>query len=323
MGQGVSTPASPNNTARGLTAGLIAFTLWGLLPGYWKLLDWLSPAQVIALRALLTLPVLIIVLVGRRQFWRVMLKLREPRVVGLHALTAALLAGNWLTFVWATHHNAIADASLGYFLTPLANVAMGALFLGERLGRQQRLAVLCAAAGVTGQFIAAGRPPWVALSLCVTFAFYGLLRKKSPLESLAGLTIESVVAVPAALLWLWISPPVRLANGAAEWSLLLIMGALTAVPLLGFATAARLLPLSVLGLLQFIAPSLQFLVALYYREPVSALKLASFAIIWTGLVIFTVDAWRRSRQPNHTGQPAPESDSVAPYEHDDKREDRQ
>lgn len=320
----MSTSSPPNPSTRGFTAGIIAFTLWGLLPGYWKLLDWLDSGQIIALRALLTLPVLLIVLVGRQQFWKVMRQLLKPRVLGLHALTAALLAGNWLTFVWATHHNLIVEASLGYFLTPLANVAMGALFLGERLGPRQRLAIGCAALGVTGQFIAAGRAPWVALALCVTFAFYGLLRKKSPLESLAGLTIESVVAVPLAVLWLWISPPVRLAQGPAEWTLLLIMGGLTAVPLLGFATAARLLPLSVLGLLQFIAPSLQFLVgAVYYREPVNVVSLASFAVIWTGLVIFTVDAWKRTRRPNHTGHTAPESDSVAAYEHDDKREDRQ
>src|SRR5262245_39960478 len=131
MGQSVSTPPSSRQTARGLTAGVIAFTLWGLLPGYWKLLDWLDSGQIIALRALLTLPVALIVLAFRRQFWKVILKLLEPRILGLHALTAALLAGNWLTFVWATHHNFIVEASLGYFLTPLANVAMGAMFLGE------------------------------------------------------------------------------------------------------------------------------------------------------------------------------------------------
>jgi chloramphenicol-sensitive protein RarD len=176
----------------------------------------------------------------------------------------------------------------------------------------------------SGQFLAAGRAPWVALALCGTFAVYGLLRKKSPLESLAGLTVESVVAVPAAVLWLWHSPPAHFAHGPGEWTLLVIMGGLTAVPLLGFATAARLLPLSVLGLLQFIAPSLQFLVgSVYYGEEVKLLSLLSFAVIWGGLAIFTVDAWRRTRQANHTGQTARESESVRPYEHDDKREDRQ
>lgn len=315
----MSNSPPPAQTARGLTAGVIAFTLWGLLPGYWKMLDWLTPAQVIALRALLTLPVLYVVLLARRQVLKVMARMLEPRVVGLHALTAALLAGNWLTFVWATHHGFIVEASLGYFLTPLANVAMGALFLNERLRPSQRIAIGFAAAGVLGQFFAAGRAPWVALALCGTFAFYGLLRKKSPLESLAGLTVESVVAVPAALFWLLYSPPLRFADGAGEWTLLLIMGGLTAVPLLGFATAARLLPLSVLGLLQFIAPSLQFLVgAVYYGEEVKVLSLVSFAVIWAGLAIFTTDAWRQSRQANHTGHTAPEGDTVPPYEHDDK-----
>ena len=315
----MSSPATSPQTGRGLAAGVTAFTLWGLLPGYWKLLSWLDSGQVIALRALLTLPVLLVVLLGRRELRRVLARVREPRILGLHALTAALLAGNWLTFVWATHHNFIVEASLGYFLTPLANVAMGALFLGERLGRQQRIAIGCAALGVAGQLIAAGRTPWVALALCGTFAFYGLLRKKSPLESLPGLTVESIAAVPAAVAWLCLSPPVRIAAGAGEWTMVLIMGAITAVPLLGFATAARLLPLSVLGLLQFIAPSLQFLVgAVYYREPVNLLSLASFAVIWTGLGIFTVDAWRRSRLPNHPGHTPPAGDTIPGYEHDDK-----
>lgn len=291
------TPPPRSDTARGLTAGVVAFTLWGLLPGYWKLLDWLTPAQVIAFRALLTLPVLIVVLLWRRQLVEVLRRMREPRVLGLHALTALLLAGNWLVFVWATHHGQIVEASLGYFLTPLANVAMGALFLGESLRRPQQIAIGLAALGVAGQFLAAGKAPWVALALCGTFAFYGLLRKKSPLESLAGLTVESVVAIPAAAFWLCWSVPARAPGSPGEWTALLIMGALTAVPLLGFATAARLLPLSVLGLLQFIAPSLQFLVgAVYYREEVNAWKLVSFAIIWAGLAVFTRDAWRRSRQ---------------------------
>lgn len=285
-----------HDSARGLTAGIIAFTLWGLLPGYWKALYWLDSGQVIALRALLTVPVLIVVLLWRRELGAVLATMRRPRVIGLHLLTAALLAGNWFTFVWATHHNMIVEASLGYFLTPLANVAMGALFLHERLRPAQWVAISFAVAGVTMQFLAAGTVPWVALALCGTFACYGLLRKKAALDSLAGLTVESLLAVPAAALWLWCSPPDKFAAGAGEWSLLLAMGAITAIPLLGFATAARLLPLSVLGILQFIAPSLQFLVgAVYYGEPVNALRLASFALIWCGLAVFTAEAWRQRR----------------------------
>lgn len=285
-----------SDTARGLTAGVTAFTLWGLLPGYWKALHWLSAGQIICLRALLTVPVLAGVLLCRRQLMDVLASTRRWRVVGLHLLTAALLAGNWITFVWATQHERIVEASLGYFLTPLANVAMGGLFLGERMRRRQWLAVGFAASGVIMQMMAVGTVPWVALALCGTFAFYGLLRKRATLESLAGLTVESLVALPAATLWLWWSPPVRLADGPMEWGLILTMGVITAVPLLGFATAARLLPLSVLGILQFIAPSLQFLVgAVIYGEPVSPARFVSFALIWIGLAIFTADAWRRSK----------------------------
>jgi chloramphenicol-sensitive protein RarD len=221
----------------------------------------------------------------------------KPRVTALHAVTAALLAGNWITFVWATHHGQITEASLGYFLTPLANVAMGALLLNERLTRGQYVALTFAVAGVAVQMIDAGKPPWVALALCGTFAFYGLLRKKASLDSLAGLTVESIVAAPFALLWLCFYPPERLAAGPLEWSLLLLMGGITAIPLLGFATAARLLPLSSVGILQFIAPSLQFIVgAVIYGEPVSWLRLGGFAFIWTGLIVFTADAWRRSKK---------------------------
>ena len=289
-------PASSNSTARGLAAGITAFTLWGLLPGYWKALHWLNSGQVIALRALLTVPVLIGVLLWRRELRAVLATMRRPRVIGLHLLTAALLAGNWFTFVWATHHGMIVEASLGYFLTPLANVAMGALFLHERLRRAQWIAISLAAAGVMMQIIAVGTVPWVALVLCGTFACYGLLRKKAALDSLAGLTVESLLAVPAAALWLWCSPPDKFAAGAGEWSLLLAMGAITAIPLLGFASAARLLPLGVLGILQFIAPSLQFLVgAVYYREPVEALRVAGFTLIWSGLAVFTANAWRSAR----------------------------
>ena len=293
----MSTPS--HSTARGMAAGITAFTLWGLLPGYWKALHWLDSGQVIALRALLTVPVLVVVLLGRRELRVVLAAMRRPRVIGLHLLTAALLAGNWFTFVWATQHNMIVEASLGYFLTPLANVAMGSFFLHEHLRRAQWLAITLAAAGVTMQIIAVGTVPWVALALCGTFACYGLLRKKAALESLAGLTVESLLAVPAAALWLWCSPPDRFAEGAGEWSLLLGMGAITAVPLLGFATAARLLPLSALGILQFIAPSLQFLVgAVVYSEPVNELRLAGFALIWGGLAVFTADAWRQRRPTN-------------------------
>jgi len=286
-----------NDTARGLAAGITAFTLWGLLPGYWKALHWLSAGQVICLRALLTVPVLVVVLLWRRELVRVLAAMRDPRIMGLHMVTAALLAGNWIVFVWATQHGRIVEVSLGYFLTPLANVAMGALLLGERLRRWQWIAITLAAAGVTLQIIEAGKPPWVALALCGTFAFYGLLRKKASLDSLAGLTVESLVAVPAAVVWLWISTPVRLAEGPLEWPLILSMGIITAVPLLGFATAARLLPLSALGILQFIAPSLQFLVGAWiYGEEVKSLRLAGFAFIWAGLALFTADAWRRMQQ---------------------------
>jgi chloramphenicol-sensitive protein RarD len=289
-------------TRRGLAAGIMAFTLWGLFPGYWKTMHWLDAWETVALRALLTLPVLAAVLLWRKRMAGVLRALANWRLTGLHVLTAALLAGNWLTFIWATQNGRIVEASLGYFLTPLANVLLGRLFLQERLRRGQKVAFLLAVAGVALLIAAAGSLPWVALVLCGTFALYGLLRKKSALDSLEGLAVESVVAVPVALWFLWRHPVGHLAEGAFEWSMVLGMGAVTAVPLLGFATAARLLPMALLGVLQFIAPSLQFLIgSLVYGEPVSLLRLAGFAVIWTGLAVFTLEAWRHGQRKQAAG----------------------
>lgn len=282
-------------TRRGLAAGITAFTLWGLFPGYWKTIHWLDAWETVALRALLTIPVLTVILLARHRLGTVLTALKSWRVTGLHVITAALLAGNWLTFIWATQNERIVEASLGYFLTPLANVLLGFLFLGERLRKGQKVAFALAVAGVALQVAAVGSLPWVALVLCGTFSLYGFLRKKSSLDSLEGLAVESVAALPVALWFLSSHPAGHLAEGAFEWSMVLSMGIVTAVPLLGFATAARLLTMAVLGILQFIAPSLQFLIGwLAYSEPVSPLRLASFAVIWAGLAVFTAEAWKTS-----------------------------
>ncbi len=280
----------------GWWAGVTAFGLWGLLPVFWKQIDWLSPAQVVAMRAVCCVPVLVAVLLVRGRLGYVVRSLGRVRVVGLHALTAALLGVNWLAYVWATQNGQIVTGSLGYFLTPLANVGLGAMVLGEKLRRGQWVAVGLAGVGVALQVVAVGALPWVALALCLSFAVYGLLRKTAPLDSLEGLTVESLMALPLAVGWLWVHPPEVLATGVRQGLLVASLGVVTTIPLLAFATAARRLPLSVVGLLQFLAPSLQFLVgALVYGEPVTALRLVSFAVIWAGLGVMARDMRVASR----------------------------
>jgi chloramphenicol-sensitive protein RarD len=276
----------------------VAFGLWGVLPVFWKQIDWLRPDQVVALRAICCVPLLLAVLATRGRLRVVWQALGRPRTIGLHLLTAALLGVNWLAYVWATQHGHIVTGSLGYFLNPLANVALGAAVLGERLRRAQWAAVGLAAAGVALQVAAVGSLPWVAIILCASFALYGLLRKTAALDSLEGLTVESLVALPAAAAWLWTHAPVAVASDFRQGLLVATLPVVTTVPLLAFAAAARRLPLSLLGLLQFLAPSLQFLIGwAVYGEPVTPLRLASFAVIWAGLGLLVRDARR--------GHPAP------------------
>ena len=281
---------------RGWWAGIVAFGLWGVLPIYWKQIGWLGPETVVALRAVCCVPLLLAVLAVRRRLPAVATALRQPRTLARHALTAVLLGANWLAYVWATQHGHIVTGSLGYFLTPLANVALGAVVLGERLRPAQWTAVGMAAAGVALQVAAVGSLPWVAIVLCASFALYGLLRKTATLDSLDGLAVESMIALPVAAGWLWAHPPDAIASNPRQVLLIASLGVVTTVPLLAFAAAARRLPLSVLGLLQFLAPSLQFLIGWsLYGEPVTPLRLASFAVIWAGLAVLVCDARRESR----------------------------
>ncbi|MFN5960287.1 MAG: EamA family transporter RarD [Verrucomicrobiota bacterium] len=292
----MSNEASMVSRRAGWWHGVAAFGLWGLLPVFWKQIDWLGADQVVVLRAVSCVPLLLLVLAWRGRLGVVGAALRRPRVVGLHVITAALLGGNWLAYVWATQNGQIVTGSLGYFLTPLANVGLGALVLGERLRVTQWVAVGLAAVGGGMQVLAVGGLPWVALVLCGTFALYGLLRKMAPLDSLEGLAVESLLALPFALVWLWQHPPAVLAGDVRQGLLLAALAPVTTIPLLAFAKAARLLPLAMVGLLQFLAPSLQFLMgSLVYGEPVSVLRLASFAVIWLGLVVMVRDLWRSGR----------------------------
>jgi chloramphenicol-sensitive protein RarD len=271
---------------KGLGAGTLAFLCWGVFPFYWRALAWVPAGQLLLFRVLCCIPVLLVLVAMKGQWQALCTHLRDRHILAWHGITALLLGINWWSFIWATHHQRIMEASLGYFITPLANVALGALVLKEKLRPPQWLAVGLAGLGVLGMMLLTGSLPWVALVVCSTFALYGLLRKRSPLDSLLGLTVESLVALPIALLALtqfaWPVAP----HPLQDWGILGLSGIITTVPLLAFATAARSLPLTTIAQLQFLAPSLQFLIGLACGEAMNSGKLISFVIIWTAVAVY-------------------------------------
>ncbi|MEZ5386412.1 MAG: EamA family transporter RarD [Prosthecobacter sp.] len=289
----MSDPKPPLNA---VLSAVLAFGLWGVLPVYWKQLGHLGSDVALAQRVVWT-AVAVLPLLALRSEWRgFMTSLRNMIVLKTHAWSAFLLAINWGVFVWAAQHGRILDCSLGYFINPLLNVLIGSRLFGERLSHLQKLSIASAACGVMTQLVLVGHFPWIGLLLAGSFALYGLARRCSPLGSLPGLGVETVVGVPVAALYLIWSQQ----GGATIWGtasihdVLLIagLGVITTIPLLGFAHGARQLPFALLGVLQFLAPTGQFLVgAFVYHEPVTAAVLASFGLIWTGVLLFCGDLW--------------------------------
>jgi chloramphenicol-sensitive protein RarD len=284
-------------------SAIAAFGMWGMLPIYWKLVQRFG-SDVVVLQRLVWTVLWVLPLLMLTRGWRPWVEaMKTPALLRAHGLSAALLTVNWSLFIWANQHGHIVEASLGYFLNPLLNVAIGRLMLGETLSRWRLVSIILAAAGVLMQVILVGRLPWIALALALTFAAYGLARKKSPLGSLPGLAMESVLVLPFALGGLvWLAShgkPLAGSGSAGDWLLMFLAGACTAAPLLTFAHAARHLRFSTLGLLQFIAPTGQFLIgALMYKEPVTTGVLVSFACIWAGVAVFCGEAFfSRTREP--------------------------
>lgn len=275
-----------------------AFGLWGVLPVYWKALAHIGSDLAVAHRVVWTLATVVPMLLWRGEFRAWAATLRRPRIVGIHTWAALLLGINWSTFVWAAHHGHIVECSVGYFINPMLNVLIGFVFLGERVNRLQMTSIILAGIGVTMQIALLGHLPWIALALAFSMAFYALARRQSPEGSLSGLATETLVTAPLAIAYLfWMQSKAVPLFGPAHVSdvaLLLGLGIITAVPLLGFANAARKLPFALLGLLQFLAPTGQFLVgAVVYHEPVSRMAIFSFVFIWIAVAVFCVDLWRR------------------------------
>ena len=285
----------------GIVFASLAYVAWGLFPLYFRHLAAVPALEVVMHRTLWSLVFLALILLWRRQWGWLGPVLRQPRVLGAFALSAMLLAGNWLIYVWAVGNGHVVDASLGYFILPLVNVAMGYALLHERPRRVQWVAVGLAALGVAWLTWQTGRLPWIALALALTFAIYGLLRKTAALGSLEGLSLETAMLAPMALVclawWGWQGTAVWGHADGVQWAWLVAVGPITAVPLLLFAAGARRIPLSTMGVLQYISPSLQFACGVWvFGEAVDSARLAGFALIWIALLLFTLEGlWRGGR----------------------------
>lgn len=292
---------SSTTLRRGYLLGLTAYTLWGLFPIYFKLLTHVPAMEVIVHRVLWSALVggLLLLVWKHPGWWR---DLRDnPRRIAILALTGCLVAINWLVYIWAVNEGRMLEASLGYYINPLVNVLLGLLVLGERLRRLQWMAVALAALGVGYQLIVFGSIPWISLALALSFGFYGLIRKRAPVAALPGLVVETWLLVPAVLAWLAFHP--ESSSGHLDYwlsrdaLLLALSGPITLVPLLCFNAAARHLPYATLGFLQYIAPSLVLLLAIFvYGEPFDSTRMVSFLFIWIGLAVYTVDAVRTLRR---------------------------
>jgi chloramphenicol-sensitive protein RarD len=283
----------------GLVQGVLAYGLWGIVAAYWKLLAHVHPVELIAHRAVWGLGAFTVIVLVAGQWRPFIVAIREPKLVAVMALSGALLAVNWGMFVWATTTGHLLDASLGYFINPLVSIALGMVVLRERLRRLQWIAIVLAAIGVGLLTWRAGRVPWVALLLAATFGLYGLVRKTARVDALVGSTVETVLMAPVALVYLAaIGGGVFPTASASTIALLIGTGVVTAVPLVLFTSAARRLPLSTVGFLQYLAPTGQFLLAvLAFGEPLAHDRLFAFCCIWVGLVAFSVDLLRQRRTP--------------------------
>ncbi|TYC66867.1 EamA family transporter RarD [Stappia sp. BW2] len=300
MSQTVTSTEASTELRHGLLFGLAAYGMWGFLPAYYKLTETVPADLVVSHRILWSVLFVGLFLYARGRWHEVYDVFRQPRVLMGLTVSATLIAVNWLTFVWAIAQNHVLDISLGYFINPLVSILVGLFVLREKLTTWQGIAVGVAAVAVVLQAILAGGLPWVSLVLAFSFAGYGYVRKVTPVKATTGLFVETIVLFPLAAGYMLLSlswgedalvlndPPVLLA--------LVGTGIVTALPLICFSAAARRLPLFMLGLMQYMAPSMHFLMAVYlWGEPLDSTTLMTFGMIWAALAVFSYDSWRRYR----------------------------
>lgn len=277
----------------GLWHGVGAYVLWGVLPIYWKLLGHVPPTLIVAHRVLWSFAALVLLMTVTRR-WSVLRSAMTARVAAAYTLAAGLIAINWLIYIWAVVSGSLLEASLGYFMTPLVSVLLGVAVLRERLRPFQWMAVALAAAGVLQLTYVYGATPWIALVLAVTFGLYALVKNRAPLGSTDGMTVETGVVMPVAAVYL-LATELTGTGGIVHappltQALLVGAGPMTLLPLVLFASAARRIPLSALGILQYIAPTIQFLLGtLVFDEPLTRVLLIGYTLVWIGVVIFAAE----------------------------------
>ncbi len=289
---------------KGILSAICAYVVWGLLPLYLKMLQSVFSIEILLNRTLWSLIFMLLLLAARRQFDWVHQLIKHPKTILIFVASAFCIAANWFLYIWAVNSNHVVDASLGYFMLPLANIILGYFFLHERLRFGQWLAVAIAAGGVLWLAIDLGQVPWIALALALTFALYGLLRKIAKIGTLEGLTLEMIALAPLALLWMWWlakNNQSALISGEISVQLLLIAaGPITAIPLLFFAFAARSIPLHLLGFLQYIGPTLQLLLGIFvWHEAFPFNKMIGFAAVWCALAVYGFEGvlfWHKGRR---------------------------
>src|SRR5256885_5509563 len=295
----------------GLIAGIAAFGTWGLIPVYWKLFTNISASEILAHRFVWTTGFLVGLLSWQQRWTEVREATRSRRAL-LYCIASGLaISVNWFCFIWAVNVGRVIETSLGYFMTPLVNVLFGATFLRERLTRWQLFSVLLALVGVLNLTLGYGKFPWLAITLCVSFGLYGLLRKKSGVRPIPGLFLETTLLTPIAATYLvYLQRVGNSAFSSAGWSMALLLittGIVTGLPLVWFGHAARHLRLTTLGFLQYLSPSCSFFLGVFlYHEPFTRAHLITFTFIWIALAIFTAEAiwrWRPGREREDIPEP--------------------
>ena len=295
------TDETPEQKTRdGLISALIAYLLWGFLPLYFILVKEIASFEVLVHRVIWAVPFGAAIIHLRRQWPEVKRALTHPKMLMYLSITAILIAGNWLVYIWAVQDEQIFQASLGYYINPLLFAVVGVFLMGEKLRRLQVAAVILAAVGVIVLTVSGGKFPAIALFLGTSFTIYGVIRKKVVIGGMPGLFVETLVLLPLAALYLgWLMANGEAAFGAGEFSLsaiLLLAGPITVVPLLFFALAARRLNLSTVGMMQFMAPTIQFCIGVYFGEQLTPAHLVCFGCIWIAVILFSWDAWSANRR---------------------------
>lgn len=293
-------PAASPPEPSGLPPAIAAYLIWGFLPVYLLLVKAVPPFEFVGWRIIWTLPICLVIVAARRQAADLRAALADRRSLLVLTGSALLIGTNWFVYVWAIQRGEVFAASLGYYINPLLNVLLGTLVLGERLTRAQWIAVALAAAGVTLLLGGALTTLWISLTLATSFALYGLLRKQVAVGSLPGLTIESMILLPLAVVivaWYAMTPAGPSFGQDLALSLSIILGGVvTAVPLLLFAVAARRMDYSLLGFIQYLAPTIVFLLGLtVFQQPLKPVQLACFVLIWAALAVFAWDMFARRR----------------------------